>query len=239
MRPADRTTGGHTATRPVFSRAAGREGPPAALSRHPTTSTRHRSTWRPGSGKVALVLGDASLGCNGGSTPCSPDALERIVDLVGYGTGLSTGANFFEGPRRHRCISQFLAAFRADGGCTDTDDNGDDFSTATPAPRNTASELNSCAAPVTLSIADVSLAEGDTGTTDGNLHGQPQRSGAGGRRRGSRSRPRTARPRRRAATTGEQPLGPGRSPKVTRATPSTSRFTATSTLKRMKRSLSR
>ncbi|HKG18963.1 MAG TPA: lamin tail domain-containing protein, partial [Candidatus Limnocylindrales bacterium] len=49
-----------------------------------------------GAGKVALVTGDAALGCNGGSTPCPADALARIVDLVGYGTGTG-GANFFEG----------------------------------------------------------------------------------------------------------------------------------------------
>ena len=53
-------------------------------------------------GKVALVNGTASLACNGGSTPCSPDALARIVDLVGYGS-----ANFFEGsaaaPPRMAC----------------------------------------------------------------------------------------------------------------------------------------
>ena len=99
-----------------------------------------------GSGKVALVLGDASLGCNGGSTPCPPEALARIVDLVGYGKGLSTGANFFEGTSAAPLLSQLHAAFRADGGCIDTDDNGDDFIAAAPAPRNTASELNSCEA---------------------------------------------------------------------------------------------
>ena len=84
----------------------------------------------------------------------------------GTGIGLSSGANFFEGTSAAPLLSQLHAAFRADGGCIDTDDNGDDFlPAAAPAPRNTASELNSCEAPVTLSIADVSVAEGDTGTT--------------------------------------------------------------------------
>ena len=45
-----------------------------------------------GAGKVALVNSTTSLGCNGGSTPCSPSALAQIIDLVGYGN-----ANFFEG----------------------------------------------------------------------------------------------------------------------------------------------
>src|SRR5690606_39063040 len=46
-----------------------------------------------GAGKVALVTGTATLGCNGGpGQPCAPAALARIIDLVGYGN-----ANFFEG----------------------------------------------------------------------------------------------------------------------------------------------
>ena len=45
-----------------------------------------------GAGKVALVTGQTSLGCNGGSTACDAAQLARIVDLVGYGN-----ANFFEG----------------------------------------------------------------------------------------------------------------------------------------------
>jgi uncharacterized protein len=35
-------------------------------------------------GKVAMVSSVTPLGCNGGSTPCPPDALAQIVDLVGY-----------------------------------------------------------------------------------------------------------------------------------------------------------
>src|SRR5215471_2114330 len=37
-------------------------------------------------GKVALVNTTTPLGCNGGSTPCSPAAQATIVDLVGYGS---------------------------------------------------------------------------------------------------------------------------------------------------------
>ena len=43
-------------------------------------------------GKVALVNSTTSLGCNGGSTPCSAEQLAQVVDLIGYGN-----ANFFEG----------------------------------------------------------------------------------------------------------------------------------------------
>jgi len=41
-------------------------------------------------GKVALVSQSTSLGCNGGSLPCSPEQLALIIDLVGWGS-----ANFF------------------------------------------------------------------------------------------------------------------------------------------------
>ena len=94
------------------------------------------------SGKVALVTGIESLGCNGGSTPCNPEQLGRILDLVGYGS-----ANFFEGSGAAPTLGATLAAFRADGGCTDTDDNAADFTAGSPAPRNSASPLNLCVPP--------------------------------------------------------------------------------------------
>ena len=81
-------------------------------------------------GKVALVTGATSLGCNGGSSPCPPDALARIVDLVGYGN-----ANFFEGPTAAPTLSNTTAALRLSGGCVDTDSNGADFSAGAPTPR--------------------------------------------------------------------------------------------------------
>jgi predicted extracellular nuclease len=88
-----------------------------------------------GAGKVALATGTDSLGCNGSATqPCSSDALARIRDLVGYGTG-TTGANFFEGTAAAPTLSPTTAAFRANGGATDTDDNAADFTAATPNPR--------------------------------------------------------------------------------------------------------
>jgi hypothetical protein len=92
-----------------------------------------------GSGKVALVSDSVTLGCNGGSTPCDAGQLARIVDLVGYGN-----ANFFEGSGTAPTLSNSTAAFRAENGCVDTDDNSADFSAAAPAPRNTASPFNIC-----------------------------------------------------------------------------------------------
>jgi len=92
-----------------------------------------------GAGKVALVNTTTPLGCNGGSAPCSASQVAMIVDLVGYGT-----ANFFEGTGPAPTISATTSDFRAAGGCTDTDDNGADFTAAAVAPRNTASPLNPC-----------------------------------------------------------------------------------------------
>jgi uncharacterized protein len=90
-------------------------------------------------GKVALVSDQASLGCNGGSNPCSAAQLARIVDLVGYGN-----ANFFEGPAAAPTLSNTTAAFRAGGGCTDTDNNSSDFAAGAPMPRNSLSGFHFC-----------------------------------------------------------------------------------------------
>jgi uncharacterized protein len=96
-------------------------------------------------GKVALVSSAASLGCNGGSTPCSPAQLALIVDLVGW-----DGANFYEGlpaPATVTNTTTTTGLFRADGGCTDTDNNAADFTAGAPAPRNTASAFHYCTGP--------------------------------------------------------------------------------------------
>jgi uncharacterized protein len=94
------------------------------------------------SGKVALVNTTTPLGCNGGSTPCTPAALATIVDLVGYGS-----ANFYEGASAAPTLSNTTAALRGNFGCTDTDNNGADFTAGAPNPRNTASPLHDCTAP--------------------------------------------------------------------------------------------
>ena len=92
-----------------------------------------------GAGKVSLVTGTGGLGCNGGSTPCDAAQLARIVDLVGYGN-----ANFFEGSGAAPGLSNTTAALRANGGCTDADENSTDFSSGAPAPRTSASPVNEC-----------------------------------------------------------------------------------------------
>ena len=87
-----------------------------------------------GAGKVALVTGTATLGCNGGSTPCDAAQLSRIIDLVGYGN-----ANFFEGAAAAGALSNTTAAVRLAGN-VDTDNNSADFAVRAPEPRNTSFE---------------------------------------------------------------------------------------------------
>ena len=98
-------------------------------------------------GKVALVTGTDSLGCNG-VPPCSATALARIIDLVGYGT-----ANFFE-TQATVAPSNITAVIRKNN--VDTDNNNTDFAVATPTPRNGGVVQ---ANPV-VSVSDASISEG-------------------------------------------------------------------------------
>ena len=119
-----------------------------------------------GAGKVALVTDSLSLGCNGGSSPCSVAALARITDLVGYGDT----ANFFEGAGPAPTISMDLAAFRKGNGCQDTDSNLADFAAATPAPRNTSTAVFECPPDLAPTISARTPDAGATGVPlDGNV----------------------------------------------------------------------
>ena len=102
-------------------------------------------------GKVALVNSTASLGCNGGSSPCSAAQLALIIDLVGFGS-----ANFFEGAAAPG-LSNTTAALRAGQGCTDTDNNSADFTAAAPAPRNRLSATHPCAASVAPAVSSTAV----------------------------------------------------------------------------------
>ena len=170
-------------------------------------------TMAAGAGKVALVTGQTSLGCNGPDQPCDAAALARIVDLVGYGN-----ANFSEGSPAP-AISATLSDFRGEGGCVDTDNNSLDFVAATPNARNTASALRDCSGDAAPFIAATTPADNATGVAlDSNVtitfsepvnvtgawfaitttRNRPRSAAAP---RPSRStRPRTSRPRRRAGS---------------------------------------
>lgn len=80
-------------------------------------------------GKVALVNGTA---------PVSSCTSSSIVDLVGYGAASCSFGGNAPG------LSNTTALFRNNAGCTLTDDNGADFSTASPKPRNSASPATAC-----------------------------------------------------------------------------------------------
>ncbi len=82
-------------------------------------------------GKVALVNDNVTVS---GPTPTTPN----VVDLVGFGT-----ANGYEGTVAP-APSNTTAIFRADGGCTDTDFNGADFTAGPTAPRTSSSPRNVC-----------------------------------------------------------------------------------------------
>jgi hypothetical protein len=98
-------------------------------------------------GKVALVTGTTTLGCNTAAN-CSLAALARIVDLVGYG-----GANFFEGSGAAPTLSNTTSALRVDGGCKDTDNNAADFLAGAPTPRNRMAAPHMCLTDDAPSVA--------------------------------------------------------------------------------------
>jgi uncharacterized protein (TIGR03437 family) len=84
-------------------------------------------------GKVALVDNTTALT---GACPSTGS----IVDLVGYGAA----ANCLEGGGPAPAPSNLVALLRGGEGCIDTQNNGTDFFTGPPNPRNSASGLRSC-----------------------------------------------------------------------------------------------
>jgi predicted extracellular nuclease len=104
-------------------------------------------------GKVAVVNSTTELSGSG----CPFDA--TIVDFVGFGTT----ANCSE-TASAPAPSNTTADLRAANGCTETDNNSTDFATSAPNPRNTSASLNLCGGGVSLSINDVSVTEGNSGT---------------------------------------------------------------------------
>ncbi|RTL17797.1 MAG: ExeM/NucH family extracellular endonuclease [Burkholderiales bacterium] len=94
--------------------------------------------WSATNGKVILAKTTSGLACNGGSNICTAAQLAQIEDLVGYGN-----ANFFEGAAAP-AVSGSTALFRTASGCTDSNNNANDFTTGTPAPRNSSSPFVSC-----------------------------------------------------------------------------------------------
>lgn len=90
-------------------------------------------------GKVAFVAGTAALT---GVCPTEPS----VLDLVGYGS-----ASCYEGAGAVPALSTTLSALRSSGGCLDTDDNGRDFITGAPTPRNRSTLAAPCG-PVPIQL---------------------------------------------------------------------------------------
>lgn len=84
-------------------------------------------------GKFALVNSTAQLP----ASTC-PSA-SSIVDLIGYGNS----ASCFEGAKTPD-FNVTTAGKRNGNGCTDSDNNANDFSLGAPTPRNTSSPTNTC-----------------------------------------------------------------------------------------------
>jgi predicted extracellular nuclease len=82
-------------------------------------------------GKVALSNATVAL------TGTCPTA--TVVDFIGYGT-----VNCMEGTSAAPVLTNTTADIRAGNGCTDTDQNGSDFSTGSPTPRNSVAAAVSC-----------------------------------------------------------------------------------------------
>ena len=91
-----------------------------------------------GAGKVALVNNQTVL-------PVEICPSVGIVDFVGYG-----GANCSEANSDAPALDNTTAAFRNDLGCSETDNNGADFTAAAPDPRNSVSPFNSCYPDTTI-----------------------------------------------------------------------------------------
>lgn len=93
-------------------------------------------------GKVALTTNATPLGCGATATPCTlPDA--RIIDLVSYGT--SNNAEGGVSVNNGTALTNTQGSVRNGNGCTDTDNNNNDFAVVTnPVPRNSASPATPC-----------------------------------------------------------------------------------------------
>ncbi len=88
-------------------------------------------------GKIAVVDDATALSC--GASPGSCSGGTSVEDLLGYG-----GAADYEGNAAAPGLSATTALARAGGGCTDTDDNAADFSTAAPNPLNSSAAAAAC-----------------------------------------------------------------------------------------------
>ncbi|HEX4521280.1 MAG TPA: endonuclease/exonuclease/phosphatase family protein [Gaiellaceae bacterium] len=95
-------------------------------------------------GKVIVANVSTALGCGSSTVACTAAQAGEIVDLVAFGSG----ASYVEGSGPAPGPSNTTADFRGNHGCTDTDDNAADFTSASspggPAPRNASATPAPC-----------------------------------------------------------------------------------------------
>ncbi len=115
-------------------------------------------------GKLVLVATTGDFACGSVDVPCSTEQVALVVDLVGYGS-----VSWFEGTGAAPTLSNTTAGLRNGSGCIDSDNNAADFTSGTPAARNSAWPVFDCqggSEDLIVSIASASVAEGDDGLTD-------------------------------------------------------------------------
>nr|MDQ3283339.1 lamin tail domain-containing protein [Acidobacteriota bacterium] len=157
----------------LITHATGYDGSPAGDITFPGGGT---GTFAAAGGGLALRNGAANSG--------------TIVDSVGYGTAANA---FVEGAVRAAPAAN-ASAIRASNGCTDTDNNNNDFSTQNPSvPRNSATTAVSCvvvannapvitapANPITTVAQDAApFPVNVSGTDDNNIFNWSASIGAG------------------------------------------------------------
>jgi hypothetical protein len=107
-------------------------------------------------GKIAI----ARPGTNLGPGTC-PLPNSGISDLVGFGAT----ANCSEGNAPTPTLTNTTAAIRKSGGCTDTDNNANDFLISAPAPRNGSSGISLCLGRLEFSQSNYNVNEADGSVT--------------------------------------------------------------------------
>jgi DNA/RNA endonuclease G (NUC1) len=126
---------------------------------NPTADATGTTNMSGTAGKVALVASTIGL-----TEACPSDP--AIIDFVGFGTS----ASCFEGSGPTPAPSNANAVFRENNGCTDTDDNAEDFSPDVANPRNSSSPTNNCAVFGGIGSANpASVQPGDSSTLTVNV----------------------------------------------------------------------
>jgi hypothetical protein len=126
----------------------------------PTSDSASGIALNPAGGQIVLLS-------NNTLTPPSPPPcpiVPTVVDLFGYGAGIECSErNPAPAPVNTN------ADLRVSNGCTDSNNNGADFATGTPNPRNTATAATPCGGAVQFTASDVTATETPNATTKVDL----------------------------------------------------------------------